>query len=852
MEDEDLRRQLGQLFIVGFRALVATDEIKSLIKAPYYCGTIILFQRNIESAEQLIALINDLQQTAMEAGHTRPLLIAVDQENGVVTRVKPPIAAQLPGSMAIGASGSTEDAIRVSNATGELLSALGINMNYAPCCDVNTEPSNPVIGVRSPGDDGVFVGRITSALAQGLREKNIVPCVKHFPGHGDTKVDSHCGVPTINKTREQLEGCELIPFRRAVAEGIEAVMASHVVISALDDSRLPVSVNKKAVNLLRQELQYDGLIVTDCLEMDAIRVQIGTEKGAVMALAAGVDCPMICHTYDVQVRAYEKAFNACKNGMITLDQVSQSVSRVNDLKSRFLDWESTLRQRSVDVVAQLTAKHRDLASEIYAGSVTLIRDDQHALPLSNNDLLVYVYPCGKALHVSATGSGETTSRIPYMPPEFLEILKLYNPELIECPFYDDGTLDESAKARISQADAVILASRNANMDSNEKLIGVHLADHAKRLISIATCSPYDFIRSSIKTCIAMYEPTPEAFQAAADIIFGVNKAIGTLPVCKQPPLIPIHPFDPQHDMARVIGLWHMLLPQYAVPADRLPGLLDRPNGSHFTVYLEGQLAGFIATYVNEDRPTAYISALLVQPEYQSRGIGTALVDHARRHLKAAHGARSITIGSSFPRFFLGVPLDIRETSQNFFIHRGFVPAKGPSSRDYTSNLQTYQAPERVLQRAAAAGVTFSPWRKDLYDEGIAKIKELWGADKVWIGAYERLAQADRYEQVMVAIDDSGEQLGWTLMQELGLGMTNDLAFMSLLGERTGQIGCVGVHPDARSKGIGLALVASAAMDLKKRGMERVFIDWTTHINFYEKAGFEVWREYRPMTIREFV
>lgn len=830
---------------------MATSDIKTLIRAPYYCGSIILFQRNIESAGQVIALINELQRIAKEAGHERPLFISVDQENGVVTRIKPPLAAQLPGSMAIGATASTEQAVRVSHATGELLNALGINMNYAPSCDVNSEPLNPVIGVRSPGDDGHFVGRVSSSLAQGLRDKNIVPCVKHFPGHGDTKVDSHYGLPIVKKTKEQLEECELIPFRRAVAEGIEAVMTSHVVISALDYSGLPVSINKNAISLLRRELQYDGLVVTDCLEMDAIRVQVGTEKGAVMALEAGVDCAMICHSFDVQIRALEETFIACKAGTIPLSHISRSVDRVSDLKDRFLDWETSICRRPAERIGVLKIKHQGLAKDIYARSVTVIKDTQQALPLSKDDSIVYIYPCGKAVHVGGPG-GETVSLVPYTPPEFPEILRLYCPNIIECGVFEDAVLDENAKAMIAQADAVILASRDAKTNPSQKLVANQLTSLAKKLISVATCVPYDFIISEIRTCIAIYEPTPQAFRAAADTIFGLTQASGTLPVGIKPPPIPIEKFNPQRDMAAVVRLWHMLLPQYPVSPNRLPGLLDRTNGIHFSIYLDNQLAGFIATYVNKDRPTAYISAILVHPKYQSRGLGSALVAHARQQLKSLRGARVFTIGSSCPRFFLGVPVDIPKESQDFFIHRGFVPSKGPTSRDYTVDLNTYRAPAGALQRASDAGVVYKPWRKDMYGECMSKMKELWGDDKVWIGAYERLAQADRYEQAMVAVDKSGKQVGWTLMQELGTGMTDDLAFMSLLGEKTGQIGCLGVLPEMRNKGIGLGLMVNAALDLQKRRMDKAYIDWTNHVGLYEKAGFKVWREYRPMTLREFV
>lgn len=247
-----------------------------------------------------------LQNEAKIAGHERPLFIGIDQENGVVTRISPPVAAQVPGPMALGATDSPELAHDAGEATGEILDFFGINMNYAPVCDINSEPLNPVIGVRSPGDDPDFVGRFASAAAQGLREKKIVPSVKHFPGHGDTAVDSHYGLPVISKTRDQLERCELVPFRRAIAEDIETVMTAHISLPGIGDEELPATLSFDALNILRKDMNYDGMVITDCLEMDGIRSTYGTEKGSVMAIKAGSDSIMICHTYAVQVASIDR------------------------------------------------------------------------------------------------------------------------------------------------------------------------------------------------------------------------------------------------------------------------------------------------------------------------------------------------------------------------------------------------------------------------------------------------------------------------------------------------------------------------------------------------------------------
>lgn len=753
--------------------------------------------------------------------------------------------------MALGATGSVDDAISISRATGEMLDAMGVNMNYAPSCDVNSEPSNPVIGVRSPGDSGALVGRISSGLAQGLREKNIVPCVKHFPGHGDTKVDSHYGVPIVHKGREELEACELVPFRRAAAEKIEAVMTSHIVLPTLDDSNLPMSINKRCVDLLRNELQYDGLSVTDCLEMDAIRVPYGTEKGAMMAIAGGVDCAMVCHTFNVQIGAYEEVFKAVKAGTITMDRVSKSATRVDNLKNKFLTWESALRERSVADLTQLNVMHNKLAAEVYARSATLVKDTQGCLPLSSLDSLVYVCPFEKPTQTGAAASGEIYFQGPCIPEQFVEIVKRYSPGLIECRIYEGSDPDDATKHKISNADVVILATRNARMSPHQQHLSQMVATLAKKLVTVATCDPYDFLEApEIKTNISIYEPNPEAFLPAAQIIFGAAKPLGTLPVLTSRPKFPIVPFDPNNDMNQVIQLWHKVLPQYAVPAKTLTDLLTRSNANNFILRSQNEAIGFVATYANDDRASTFISALLVDPAHQSQGVGTALIEHARQYLRNTSKTRSVTIGSSFPRFWPGVPLDIPKPAQEFFVHRGFRPEPGATARDYTIDLRTYEPPAAVLGRAANSRITFAPWRKDQYEECLRNQKEHFGNDPVWVGAYERLAQADQYPQAMVAFDESGRQVGWTLMQELGIGMTNELALQPVVGEKSGQIGCVGVDPAARNKGVGLALIAHAALDMKRRGMHHVFIDWVNHVNWYERAGFKVWREYRPMTLKE--
>lgn len=201
--------------------------------------------------------------------------------------------------MALAATKDTENAYKVATATAKILRSFGINFNYGPVADVNSEQKNPVIGVRSPSDDPEIVGRFVSAQVKGLQSSGVISCVKHFPGHGDTTVDSHYGLPVIKKSRAQLDVCELLPFRRAIVEGVDAVMTAHIALPSLgsvnDDSKrvLPASLNPEVIRVLREDMKYDGLIISDCLEMDGVRATFGTEYSAVMALQ--VQHEIHCH-----------------------------------------------------------------------------------------------------------------------------------------------------------------------------------------------------------------------------------------------------------------------------------------------------------------------------------------------------------------------------------------------------------------------------------------------------------------------------------------------------------------------------------------------------------------------------
>lgn len=287
-----------------------------------------LFGRNIASPEQLAAL------TAQLRAERDDVLVAIDEEGGDVTRLEVRAGSSYPGNHALGAVDDVELTREVASALGRRLAACGVNLNWAPSADVNSNPDNPVIGVRSFGADTDLVARHTAAYVTGLQSAGVAACTKHFPGHGDTAVDSHHALPRIDADLSVIEARELAPFRAAIAAGTRAVMSAHILVPALDPDR-PATLSRRIITgLLREELGYDGLIVTDGMEMQAIAGTYGIERGSVLAIAAGADA--ICVggglADDETVRRLRDALvTAVRTGELPEERLADAAERVRAL-----------------------------------------------------------------------------------------------------------------------------------------------------------------------------------------------------------------------------------------------------------------------------------------------------------------------------------------------------------------------------------------------------------------------------------------------------------------------------------------------------------------------------------------
>ena len=325
-----IRDTVGQLLMVGFQGTELSRTFLDWLQE-YRPGGVILFSRNLVDPEQVARLTNALQEHAPNP----PLLIAIDEEGGCVSRL-PQGFTTFPAASRIAACHSADVAYGVAEVTAQELRAVGINMNLAPVLDVNSNPANPIIGDRAYDTQPERVCTYGMAVMQGLEDNGIIPCGKHFPGHGDTMTDSHHVLPVVDADRARLDTVELEPFRRAISRGLPAIMTAHVRYPALD-AEAPATLSRLILtDLLRNELGFQGVTLTDDMEMRAILDHQPIGKASVRALQAGADIVVICHQQERQREAVTAIEQALERGELSWERLTASVARIRALKEKRL------------------------------------------------------------------------------------------------------------------------------------------------------------------------------------------------------------------------------------------------------------------------------------------------------------------------------------------------------------------------------------------------------------------------------------------------------------------------------------------------------------------------------------
>ncbi|MGE3955085.1 MAG: beta-N-acetylhexosaminidase [Vicinamibacterales bacterium] len=326
-----LRRQIGQLLIAGFNGVQAPVELRSIARE-FGLGGSILFARNVEEPAQVSELAHDLARLSPEV----PGWVSVDQEGGRVARLKSPFT-EWPPMAVLGRSGDAALATRFARALAAELKAVGITLDYAPVLDIHTNPKNPVIGDRALAEDARAVAELGATIVRVLQSEGVAACGKHFPGHGDTSTDSHHELPLIEHPPELLREREFLPFRAAIDAGVATIMTAHVFIPALDEAR-PATLSRRIVTgLLREELGFEGVIISDDLEMKALANDRAVPDSAVAAIEAGCDAVLICSgDHDAQAAALEALVRRVEDDRAFAKRVDDALARNRRAKERFL------------------------------------------------------------------------------------------------------------------------------------------------------------------------------------------------------------------------------------------------------------------------------------------------------------------------------------------------------------------------------------------------------------------------------------------------------------------------------------------------------------------------------------
>ncbi|CAL9543012.1 glycoside hydrolase family 3 protein [Streptomyces sp. enrichment culture] len=534
-----LEEKVGQLFVMRVYGHSATDpdqaDIDANLKeigvrtaaellAKYRVGGIIYFAwaHNTRAPHQIADLSNGIQEASLGLPRGLPVLISTDQEHGIVARVGEP-ATLFPGAMAVGAGGSRSDARRLGRVAGAELRATGIRQNYSPVADVNVNPANPVIGVRSFGSDPRAVAELVAAEVKGYESSRVASTAKHFPGHGDTVTDSHDALPYIHHTREQWEELDAPPFRAAIAAGIDSIMTAHIVVPALDGSEDPATLSRPILTgILREELGYDGVVVTDSLGMEGVRTKYGDERVPVLALQAGVDQLLNPPSLDV---AWNAVLDAVRGGELTEARLDESILRVLRLKARLGLFEDPyVSHEGVDRTVG-TRAHLAAADRIAERGITLLVNEGGLLPLSRRrqpKLLV-------AGADPASPSGTTGPPTGVLADALTELG--FTATALSTGTAPSAATIAKAVAAARDADAVVVGTYNVGASSSQKTLVEQLSATGKPVVAVAIRNPYDVAHlPGVAACLASYSWTDVELRAAARVIAGRVNPRGTLPV----------------------------------------------------------------------------------------------------------------------------------------------------------------------------------------------------------------------------------------------------------------------------------------------------------------------------------
>lgn len=555
------KEKIGQMMMLDFRQWTINDKFENLtemnsdlakIISDYSIGGIVLFRENIVDLLQTVRLTDKMQKAVK---NNISLMIAIDQEGGQVTRLK--FGTSMPGNMALGAVGSESLSKDVAKAIGSEIYSVGINVDFAPAADINSNYKNPVIGIRSFSSDVTIVNNMTKAYIEGLHEANVISVTKHFPGHGDTEQDSHFDLPIIDKSLDYLMTHDLLPFKVAIKADVDMIMSAHIVVPALDDTKItltnkktiatPATLSKKILeDLVRNDFEYKGVIITDSLQMKAITDNFSEAETVVQTFIAGSDIalmPTLIRSLDDTVKLdaiYNAILKAIANGSLSEKRIDESVYRILALKKKYgllnTNDNQTVDEKIKSAKAIVSSQHNlRIEKKMADRAVTLIKNDGETLPfnLKDNQSVLFV----TAFSPRATLMQARLNQIAVDK-------NLVNVKSEYFVYQNNDDFTNFDKQAVDRSSYVVLETTNLSDNSKYLYDLVNYANaKSKKLVLMSTSNPYDIMYlPNVLANIAVYgfsgydqtqagtSSLPINIVSGIDAIFNQINPQGKLPV----------------------------------------------------------------------------------------------------------------------------------------------------------------------------------------------------------------------------------------------------------------------------------------------------------------------------------
>lgn len=508
-----LEEKVGQMIGFAFKGTDYNEELKMQIE-DMKVGLVIYFKDNCATPAQVFNLNKEIYKNAKI-----PPFVSLDQEGGMVARVTEGVA-QSPGAMPISATGNPKNAYKLAYNMGRELQMLGFNFNFAPVGDINNNPKNPVINVRSYSENPDIVSEYVVEAVNGYSDALMMSSIKHFPGHGDTAVDSHIGLPVVDFDEKRLYEMELKPFIKAKELDLPGIMVSHVLFTKYDD-KYPSTLSKKVVQgLLRDKIGYDGLVVTDSLTMKAVFDNFTIEEIVENGFNSGDDILLLCGARDINLQKdfYDTAVRLARDGKIPEAKIDESVQRILKYKERFI---RPMADSFEDIEKELCNEEAvEFSEQVSLDSITLIDDNKKLLPIKKNEKTLIVFPQIQVVTLVENDDTGLMSLAEFMP---------FACDKIYMPLSPNAEEKELLLKKQTEYDKIIYCSYNACFNPEQAdLINSLNKDN---LIVVAIRTPYDYeVLKDISTYVCSYEATPLAFKSLAKVLTGEEEAKGKIPV----------------------------------------------------------------------------------------------------------------------------------------------------------------------------------------------------------------------------------------------------------------------------------------------------------------------------------